>query len=442
MALLLRLALGGLLSAAFLGGSGSAAGGAMSPGVGGRDYIVVLKGGVDPSAIVQRHVTKYAADVRFVYRYALKGYAAKLSTTSAAAIAADPSVAFIADDATFRATATCSPTLVQCLPFGVDRIDAEQSSAFRRPAQGTINVAVLDTGIDLSHPELNVAGAYDCVRNQGNGQDEDGHGTHVAGTIAALNNSVGVVGVAPGARLWSVRVLNHKGYGTTGRIICGIDFVTSTRSDADPSNDITVANMSLAGAGSDDGNCGRSNRDATHIAICASVAADVTYVVAAGNNGQDFQYNIPASYDEVLTVTAMTDFDGAPGGLGGESCLPQYPFTDDTVAFFSSYATVPADQAHTVSASGVCILSTFLGGGYDLISGTSQSAPAVTGTVAICVASGSCAGLTPGQIIQKIISDAAAYNTARRNSGYGYQGDPLRPVTGKYYGYLIRAGLY
>ena len=122
--------------------------------------------------------------------------------------------------------------------------------------------------------------------------------------------------------------------------------------------------------------------------------------------------------------------------------LPDYPFADDTVAFFSNFATLPADQAHTVAASGVCILSSFLGGGYDLISGTSQSAPAVTGTVALCIAAGPCAGLTPAQVIQKIIADAAAYNTNRRNSGYGFAGDPLRPITGKYYGYLIRAGLY
>ncbi len=181
----------------------------------------------------------------FVYRHALKGYAAKLSPAAVTAIAADSSVAFISEDRTVAAT-SCSPSLVQCLPFGIDRIDAEQSSAFSRRPPLPVNVAVLDTGIDLSHPDLNVVGGYDCVRNQGNGQDEDGHGTHVAGTIGALNNSIGVVGVLPGARLWSVRVLNHKGYGTDGRILCGIDFVTSTRTDADPNNDIAVANMSLA----------------------------------------------------------------------------------------------------------------------------------------------------------------------------------------------------
>jgi subtilisin family serine protease len=442
MRLPLRFVLGGLLLAATLALSGAAFGGeSTAPAVGDRDYIVVLRGSVDPAIAVERHARRYGADVSLVYRHALKGYAAKLSPAAVTAIAADSAVAFVTEDSTFAAT-SCSPFLVQCLPLGLDRIDAEQSSAFSRRPPSPVNVAVLDTGIDLTHPDLNVAGGFDCVRNQGNGQDEDGHGTHVAGTIGALNNSVGVVGVLPGARLWSIRVLNAKGYGTNGRILCGIDFVTSTRTDADPTNDIAVANMSLAGQGLDDGNCGRTNRDAEHVAICASVAAGVTYVVSAGNNGQDFQNIVPATYDEVLTVTAMTDFDGRPGGLGGETCLPDYPFADDTVAFFSSFATLPSDRAHTVSASGVCILSTYLGGGYDLISGTSQSAPAVTGTVALCIAVGPCAGLTPAQVIQKIVSDAAAYNSNRRNSGYGFGGDPLRPITGKYYGYLIRAGLY
>jgi hypothetical protein len=441
MRVLLRFALGGLLLAATLAGSGTASAEWTSRAAPHRDYIVVFNANVDPSVAVGRHTRRYGADVSFVYRHALKGYAAKLSASAVTSIAADPAVDFISEDRTFAAT-SCSPSLVQCLPFGLDRIDAEQSSAFSRHPPPPINVGVLDTGIDLGHADLNVVGGVDCVRNQGNGQDEDGHGTHVAGTIGALNNSFGVVGVFPGVRLWSVRVLNQKGSGNWGRILCGIDFVTSTRTDADPNNDIEVANMSLAGPGTDDGDCGRTNRDAVHAGICASVAAGVTYVVAAGNNGQDFQNIIPASYDDVLTVTAMTDFDGRPGGLGGENCHPGFPFTDDTVAFFSSFAALPSDQAHTVAASGVCILSTYLGGGYELLSGTSQATPAVAGTVALCIASGPCAGLTPAQVIQKIVSDAASYNTARRNSGYGFQGDPLRPIAGKYYGYLIRAGLY
>jgi subtilisin len=251
------------------------------------------------------------------------------------------------------------------------------------------------------------------------------------------------VGVVPGARLWAVRVLNDKGFGHTSTILCGIDFVTATRTDSDPTNDIVVGNMSLAGAGSDDGACGTVNKDPIHKAICASVAAGVSYVVAAGNGGRDFQTNVPASYDEVGTVTAVTDLDGLPGALASSNatCLPGFPLTDDSAVLFSDFATLPADQAHVLAAPGVCILSAFGGGTYDTISGTSQSAPHVAGTVALCIASGVCAGLAPAQIIQKLRRDATAYNTA--NPGYGFTGDPLHsPDPNKYYGYLIRAGLY
>src|SRR5207302_5271764 len=125
-----------------------------------------------------------------------------------------------------------------------------------------------------------------------------GHGTHVAGTIAARNNGAGVVGVAPATKLYAVK----------------------------------VANMSLGGPGVDDGNCGNTNADALHRAICNSVAAGVTYVVAAGNSGEDFSAGVPANYDEVLTVTAVSDFDGRPGGLGSPNCLDGYAESDDAAA--------------------------------------------------------------------------------------------------------------
>ena len=115
---------------------------------------------------------------------------------------------------------------------------------------------------------------------------------------------------------------------------------------------------------------------------------------------------------------------------------------DDSAAFFSNFATLAEDQAHTIAAPGVCIASTYPGGLYAVHTGTSFASPLVAGTVALCIASGPCAGLTPRQIIQKIVSDAAAYNNSKKNIGYGFEGDPLRPISGKYFGYLVRAGLY
>jgi subtilisin family serine protease len=254
-----------------------------------------------------------------------------------------------------------------------------------------------------------------------------------------------------------VRVLNKNGAGGTSRILCGIDWVTATRTDNDPDNDIQVANMSLGGKGRDDGNCGATRKDPLHVAICASVQAGVVYAVSAGNEGDDLAGHVPAAYDEVLTATAMTELDGQPGGLGSigapGGCSASLvdageDVVDDKAVSFSNFATATSDHAHTLAAPGVCMLSTWRGGEfaecpiscYRYDSGTSMASPHIAGTVALCIASGPCAGLTPGQIVSKIVADAQAYNTA--NPGYGFQGDPLRPISGKYYGYLIRAGLY
>jgi len=408
-------------------------------------YIVVLRPGADRGAAV-RYAQSVGGRVLLQYKSALNGYAVQLSSSDLALIKADSRVRFVSANRTATLTA-------QTLPTGVDRIDGDLSSTRSGNGSGSvpINVAVVDTGIDLDHPDLNVVGGKNCGADADPSFDDHyGHGTHVAGIIGAKDNGEGVVGVAPGARLWAVRVLSAIGQGSTATALCGVDFVTSTRTDSDPTNNIAVGNMSLSFFGpkvGDDGNCGLTNHDVLHLAICRSVAAGVSWVVAAGNSAQDFQNDIPASYSEVLTVTAMADFNSQPGGGASATCRRD---TDDAFASFSSFATLASDQAHTIAAPGVCILSTaaphsLIWGGanaplYGVISGTSMAAPHVVGTVALCIFSGGCAGLTPPLIIQKIRSDAAAYNLAHPD--YGFNGDPLRPVAGKYYGYLIRAGLY
>jgi len=354
-------------------------------------------------------------------------------------------VLFVSEDREMFVDGVCTPQdfspSVQCIPTGIDRIDGDLSSTKSGNGRGSvnINVAVLDNGIDVDHPDLVVAGGVNCSTDK-TFDALGSHGTHVAGIIGALDDNIGVVGVAPGARLWAVRVCNKNGSCSMSSLLCGIDWVTSTRSDSNPSNDISVANMSLGGKGQDDGNCGKTKNDAVHLAICNSVAAGVVYVVSAGNSASDLQDAFPANYDEVLTATAMTDSDGQPGGLAKfPLCFPSGDL-DDTAAGFSNFATLPSDQAHTIAAPGVCIFSTVASGGYALSSGTSMASPHVAGTVALCIASGACGGMTPAQIIQKIVSDAADYTNA--HPAYGFVGDPLRPVTGKYYGYLIRAGSY
>jgi subtilisin len=457
-----RLALLSVLFGVLL--ASAAGSGASSETISGQ-YIVVLKDGTDLATAVEQHKKKYGAEVGYVYKHALKGYAAKLSASALTALRADRAVLSITDDSEFHAASTCtgedgnaSPGGLyetQCLPTGIDRIDADRSSARAGDGRGSvdINVAVLDTGIDLDHPDLNVLGGVDCVNSAKKATFDDPfyHGTHVAGTIAAIDNGIGVVGVAPGARLWAVRVLDESGKGSKSSILCGVDFVTSTRTDPDAGNNIAVANMSLLGNGRDDGGCSQT-KEALHRAICRSVAAGVTYVAAAGNAPQDFQGSAPATYDEVLTATAVTDLDGKPGSLDPRDSCPfsgPPPIIDDAAASFSAFATLPADQRHTIAAPGVCITSTLASPGpfgndpnglFGNDTGTSMAAPHVTGTVALCIASGACAGLNPLQIIQKIVSDAATYNKAHQD--YGFQGDPSRPISGRYYGYLIRAGLY
>jgi subtilisin family serine protease len=322
-------------------------------------YIVTLQPGNDPEKEAPGLAAEHGGRATHVYKQALRGFAFEGSEQDAERLARHPKVRTVVPDRRVEATA-------QTVPTGIQRIDGDLSGTISGNGAGAVDVdiAILDTGIDLSHPDLNVVGGVNC--STGSSYDDgNGHGTHVAGTAAAKDDSVGVVGVAPGARLWAVRVLDSSGSGTWASVICGIDWVTQRAST------IEVANMSLGGSGTDSG-CADGG---LHQAICNSVASGVTYAVAAGNSATDVANYVPAAYPEVITVSALADFDGLPGGAAGATCRAD---KDDTIADFSNYGT-----GVDLIAPGVCIYSTWMGSGYNTISGTSMATPHVTGAAAL-----------------------------------------------------------
>jgi subtilisin len=348
-------------------------------------YVVVLKGSAGSAEVVaRRHASRFGASVSHVYRNALSGYSATLSPGRVAALRADPGVAAVVPDRTLHIQA-------QTVPTGINRIDGELSSTVSGNGSGDVkvDVAIIDTGIG-ANSDLNVVGGTNCVGGS-SFNDDNGHGTHVAGTVAARDNAAGVVGVTPGARLYAVKVLNAQGSGSISQIICGIDWVTAR------AGTIEVANMSLGGQspfGSFSG-C-NSSFDPMHPAICRSVQAGVTYAVSAGNSAANANNFIPATYNEVITVSALADFNGRPGGGAAATCRADQ---DDTFADFSNFG-----SDVDLIAPGVCITSSAPGGGLATFSGTSMASPHVAGAAALYKSTHPSA--TPAQV-----------RTALRNAG-------------------------
>ena len=400
-------------------------------------YIVVYEKAVDaPRAKTDKLEKEHGFKSRLRYGRVVKGFAASMSERKADQLRAEAGVDIVVADRAVHASATVAPG--ELVPADVRRIGAATTTAAH--SASTANVAVIDTGIDLAHPDLNAVAGRNCL-GTGAPLDDNGHGTHVAGSIGARNTGAGTVGVAPGTKLFAVKVLDAAGDGTWSSIICGIDWAAATRTDADPANDIAVANLSLGGTGSPVGTC-PSTTDPLHRSVCAATAAGVTLVVAAGNDGWDFDYapapDVPAVYPEVLTVSAMSDSDGRSGQLGpAPACRAGE--ADDRYASYSNFAATAGGAAHLIAAPGTCVTSSARGGGQAVMSGTSMAAPHVAGAVALCLGEGTqagpCAGLAPAQVIAKVRADAATYN--QQTTGFGFTGDPLRPVTGASFGYLV-----
>jgi len=342
------------------------------------DVIVVLKGKARAGAVLKRQ----GIAARHVYSHALKGFSGRIPPGLRKRLAADPDVAYIEHDAVLHA-------VQQTLPTGVDRIDADLN--LTADIDGVdervdVDIAIIDSGIDLDHSDLNVHFDQSFIGGVASGDDDHGHGTHVAGIAAALDNGIGVVGVAPGARLWALKALDHEAAGYISDIVAAIDFVT------EHATEIEVANMSLGGT---------AKSDALRLAIRASVAAGVVYVVAAGNDSRDIYGSdgvfgtsddfIPGAYPEAATVSAMGDTDGAAGGNGSNTTRGT---ADDTFADFTNYSRSvvlynPVNSpgaAIDLAAPGVDILSTYRGGGLATGSGTSMAAPHVAGAAALVIA--------------------------------------------------------
>ena len=266
-------------------------------------YIVLLNPSASPIAVAARH--GLAPD--FVYQSALHGFAGTIPPGRLRGLRNDPRVvAVVTDQAVFafaRPGGGGSST-VQIVPEGVKRIGAAPAVVGYTGAG--IGVAVVDTGVDLAHHDLAAVDAFSAFG--GSAQDDNGHGTHVSGIIAALNNGIDVVGVAPGAQIYAVKVLDSSGSGSDASVIAGLDYVAANSENVSPH--IRVVNMSL-------GRPVSSDDSAMEAAIQNVVAKGITVVVAAGNDcGSEISGQVPAGFPEVIAVASTTAKDGTKNRAG------------------------------------------------------------------------------------------------------------------------------
>ncbi len=304
------------------------------------------------------------------------------SEASAKALGLDVSVARVEDDIVL--TALAKPTKpapsqpAEILPWGINRIGAPL--VWPTTTADPIKVGIVDTGIDITHPDLaaNVKGGRSFVGYTTSYQDDNGHGTHVAGIVASIDNTIGVIGVAPQADLYAIKVLDRRGSGYLSDIISGLDWAAS--------NGIQVVNMSL----------GTNTYSALFDqAVARTSAAGVVQVAAAGNDGPG-AVDYPGAFPSVIAVGA-TD-------------------SNNVIASWSSRGPQVA-----VAAPGVSIYSTYKGGGYQTLSGTSMASPHVAGTVALMLTQPDpdLNGWEPTEVKSKLQATALDLGTAGFDTAYG-----------------------
>ncbi|MDQ3892346.1 MAG: S8 family peptidase, partial [Actinomycetota bacterium] len=330
-------------------------------------YIVVLDDGVEsPSQVASGIGQRQNLKVGFVYSHALKGFSALIPNERVAAVRADERVKYLEPDTTMHAVA-------QTLPWGINRVDADKSSTRAGNGSGSVsnvNAYIIDSGI-YRHTDLNVIKHVNFTG--GKNTDCFGHGTHVAGTVAAKDNATAVVGVAPGAPLTGVKVLGCNGGGSASTIVAGIDWVTANAKKP------AVANISISGGAN----------TAIDDAVRKSADSGVFYSIAAGNNGANACNYSPAragagTNNGIATVGATNTSDGATSSSNYGACVD-------------------------IWAPGARILSTRKGGGTTTKSGTSMASPHVGGGGALYLSSHTSA--SPTTVESKLTSSATTTGT-------------------------------
>ncbi|MFF6787924.1 S8 family peptidase [Streptomyces filamentosus] len=341
-------------------------------------YLVTLRkdaGFTAGSAKGRGLIAGYGGKVGKTFGAALDGYTVTLDAAAARRLAADPAVATVEQNQVVRADAT-----QQNAPWGLDRIDQADlplSGTYTYPdsAGAGVTAYVIDTGVRVSHAELGgrAVNGYDAVEGDTVAQDGNGHGTHVATTIAGST-----YGVAKAAKVVAVRVLDDNGSGTTAGVVAGIDWVTAHHAAGAPA----VANLSLGGGAS----------TTLDNAVKRSIADGVTYAVAAGNSGVNARNSSPARVTEALTVGATSNTDAK--------------------ASWSNYGAVL-----DLFAPGVSITAGWNTGdtATNTISGTSMATPHVAGAAAVYLAGHPTA--TPAQVSTALVNAATPDKVTSPGSG-------------------------
>jgi subtilisin family serine protease len=331
-------------------------------------FIVYLQGdnkvgsnSIDPLEFYNSELKNTETELLYVYDYVVKGFAIKISNNKVLEqLKNNPLVAYMGQDRKIS-TFINSHRENQIIPQSVDRVDGDINLENINSNVVDADIAILDTGIDLDHSDLNVVHEKSFIPEATNADDDHGHGTHLAGIAAAKDNSLGIVGIAPGARLWALKILESSGMGEISTLIKGLDYINQN------SDQVDVAVLSLG--------C-ECESGALNIAISNSIKAGITIVVAAGNEGKNARTFTPANNPEVITVSAIADSDGKCGGNG-----PPTPYgEDDMLASFSNFG-----DAVDISAPGVEIYSTFKSNSYTKLTGTSMAAPHVAGAAALYI---------------------------------------------------------